>query len=325
MNEMESLDMKDQSELEGQLQSFPGHLLREAREDKGFSQKEAARDLHLTSKVINAIEEDDFTLIPSHVFARGYIRSYARHVGLDGQALVAAFDEVYGIPNHKGKPKLAIRKPSFQSNPSDTWVKVISVLFVAGLVAASIFWWQSQNGMAVVVDDVEEEIVVATANDELLDLSLLQSNDAEVEGTLVAQPSAAPELVIEPAETAQQTDVQTVTQESEIALEPEAPVPEKEVDEALPAIESASVLAPGEGALYIMFVADCWVEIKDANGKMVLSDLYTAGDVISEAVAAPVELLLGRSSAVGEITFDGMAVDLEPNTRKDIARVTLTK
>ncbi|MEJ6633363.1 MAG: helix-turn-helix domain-containing protein, partial [Oceanospirillaceae bacterium] len=92
MNDVELLGMQDQPELDGEVRGFPGHLLREAREERGYSQKEVARDLHLTSKVIDALEESNFDIISSSLFARGYIRSYARHLGLDGQALVAEFD-----------------------------------------------------------------------------------------------------------------------------------------------------------------------------------------------------------------------------------------
>ena len=60
MNDVELLGMQDQPELDGEVRGFPGHLLREAREERGYSQKEVARDLHLTSKVIDALEEVNF-------------------------------------------------------------------------------------------------------------------------------------------------------------------------------------------------------------------------------------------------------------------------
>jgi len=63
--------MQDQPELDGQLPGFPGYLLRQAREEQGISQKEAARDLHLTSKVINALEEDNFESIRSFLLLEG--------------------------------------------------------------------------------------------------------------------------------------------------------------------------------------------------------------------------------------------------------------
>ena len=318
MSDLEPLDMQDQPELDGQLPGFPGHLLRQAREEQGLSQKETARDLHLTSKVINAIEEDDFELIPSFVFARGYIRSYARHLGLDGQALVAEFDLAYGVPNNSAKPMSAIRKGVQQSKPGDTWVKLISIVFVVGLVAASIVWWQSQNGSQMLPqlssgaaqelpsDGLVEDL---DADDADLDLLLLSTNESEVDAIV---PEA--ESIIE-SEEAQVVVVEPVVDSVAKAAAEQAP---KEVTDAV-------VLLPNQAQLVMVFDKDCWVEIKDANGKMVLSDLYSAGDTIEQVITAPIEVLLGRSSGVATMTFDGRTIDLKPHTRKDIARLTLSK
>ena len=314
MSDVEPLGMQDQPELDGQSPGFPGHLLRQAREEHGLSQKEAARDLHLTSKIINAIEEDDFELIPSFVFARGYIRSYARHVGLDGQALVAEFDAAYGVPNNSAKPMSTIRKGGQQSKPGDTWVKLISIVFVIGLIAASIVWWQSQNGSqmlsqlaSVAVETPAGETVVEDidADDANLDLLLLATNDSEVDATVPA---------------AEQTLESEVT-----ASEPVDDAAVEVAKEQTSKVADVVVLLPNQAQLVMVFDKDCWVEIKDGNGKMILSDLYSAGDTIEQVVTAPIEVLLGRSSGVATMTFDGQAIDLKPHTRKDIARLTLSK
>ena len=318
MSDLEPLDMQDQPELDGQLPGFPGHLLRQAREEQGLSQKETARDLHLTSKVINAIEEDDFELIPSFVFARGYIRSYARHLGLDGQALVAEFDLAYGVPNNSAKPMSAIRKGVQQSKPGDTWVKLISIVFVVGLVAASIVWWQSQNGSQMLpqlssgaAQELPSDSLVEglDTDDVNLDLLLLSTNESEVDAIV---PEA--ESIIE-SEQAQVVVVEPVVDPGAEAVTEQVP---KEVTDAV-------VLLPSQAQLVMVFDKDCWVEIKDANGKMVLSDLYSAGDTIEQVITAPIEVLLGRSSGVATMTFDGRTIDLKPHTRKDIARLTLSK
>lgn len=318
MSDLEPLDMQDQPELDGQLPGFPGHLLRQAREEQGLSQKETARDLHLTSKVINAIEEDDFELIPSFVFARGYIRSYARHLGLDGQALVAEFDLAYGVPNNSAKPMSAIRKGVQQSKPGDTWVKLISIVFVVGLVAASIVWWQSQNGSQMLpqlssgaAQELPSDALVEDldADDADLDLLLLSTNESEVDAIV---PEA--ESIIESEET------------QVVVVEPVVdPVANAATEQAPKEVTDAVVLLPNQAQLVMVFDKDCWVEIKDANGKMVLSDLYSAGDTIEQVITAPIEVLLGRSSGVATMTFDGRTIDLKPHTRKDIARLTLSK
>ena len=318
MSDLEPLDMQDQPELDGQLPGFPGHLLRQAREEQGLSQKETARDLHLTSKVINAIEEDDFELIPSFVFARGYIRSYARRLGLDGQALVAEFDLAYGVPNNSAKLMSAIRKGVQQSKPGDTWVKLISIVFVVGLVAASIVWWQSQNGSQMLpqlssgaAQELPSDALVEDldADDTDLDLLLLSTNESEVDAIVPAA-----ESIIE-SEEAQVVVVEPVV--DPVAKAPTEQAPKKVTD--------AVVLLSNQAQLVMVFDKDCWVEIKDANGKMVLSDLYSAGDTIEQVIIAPIEVLLGRSSGVATMTFDGRTIDLKPHTRKDIARLTLSK
>jgi cytoskeleton protein RodZ len=314
VSEMEPLDMQDQQVLDGKLPGFPGHLLRQAREEQGLSQMEAARDLHLTSKVINAIEEDNFELIPSFVFARGYIRSYARHVGLDGQALVAAFDTVYGVPDLGARPISGVRKGGLQSKPSDTWVKLISIVFVIGLLAASIVWWQSQNG-SLTLPQLTSEAVEASSSDVVdggddnIDLALLSIIQSDVGETMPAE-EATPE-VNAVAEVSTLAEVAVVAQDDKEQVS----VPVADVD----------VLGLGQARLVMVFEKDCWVEIKDGNGKMILSDLYSAGDAIDQVVTSPIEVLLGRSSGVSSMTFGGKIIDLEPHTRKDIARVTLSK
>ena len=85
----------------------------------------------------------------------------------------------------------------------------------------------------------------------------------------------------------------------------------------------AGCVVENQAQLLIVLDKDCWVEVKDGNGKMILSDLYSAGDTIDQLVTAPIEVLLGRSSGVVTMTFDGRTIDLKPHTRKDIARLTL--
>ena len=306
--------MQDQQVLDGKLPGFPGHLLRQAREEQGLSQMEAARDLHLTSKVINAIEEDNFELIPSFVFARGYIRSYARHVGLDGQALVAAFDTVYGVPDLGARPISGVRKGGLQSKPSDTWVKLISIVFVIGLLAASIVWWQSQNG-SLTLPQLTSEAVEASSSDVVdggddnIDLALLSIIQSDVGETMPAE-EATPEV----------NAVAEVSTLAEVGV-----VAQDDKEQLSIAVADVDVLGLGQARLVMVFEKDCWVEIKDGNGKMILSDLYSAGDTIDQVVTSPIEVLLGRSSGVSSMTFGGKIIDLEPHTRKDIARVTLSK
>jgi cytoskeleton protein RodZ len=353
VNDVELLGMQDQPELDGEVRGFAGHLLREAREEHGYSQKEVARDLHLTSKVIDALEESNFDIIPSSLFARGYIRSYARHLGLDGQALVAEFDAVYGVPNQNKKPMPGVHQLGQQSKPGDTWVKLISIIFVIGLVVASVLWWQHQNGGSMLQrlnnvtlsNTVTEPVVESLGEDDnSSDMGLLAANPIEV-GTTVSEVSddqtAATEapaqaldvaeiVAVKPVVTALTEAVSVSPEMSDVsdssALNPETiAVPAVAQTEESTGAADVAALGPNEALLMMAFDKDCWVEIKDGNGKMILSDLYASGSTIEQVVTAPIEILLGRSSGVTQMTFNDEVIDLKPHTRKDIARLTLSK
>ena len=350
MNDVELLGMQDQPELDGEVRGFPGHLLREAREERGYSQKEVARDLHLTSKVIDALEESNFDIISSSLFARGYIRSYARHLGLDGQALVAEFDAIYGVPNQNKKPMPGVHQLGQQSKPGDTWVKLISIIFVIGLVVASVLWWQHQNGGSmlqrlnkVTLSDTAADLVVESLgeDDNSSDMELLAANPSEVGTTVSEDQTAATEapvqtldvaeiVAVKPIVTALSEAVSVSPEMSDVsdssALNPEIiAVPAVAQTEESTGAADVAALGPNEALLMMAFDKDCWVEIKDGNGKMVLSDLYASGSTIEQVVTAPIEILLGRSSGVAQMTFNGEVIDLKPHTRKDIARLTLSK
>jgi len=72
----------DSQNYELNFQSAIGQKLKNAREKKNLSQREVARALNLTSKVIDALEREDYLSLPGPVFVKGYIRSYAEFVNL---------------------------------------------------------------------------------------------------------------------------------------------------------------------------------------------------------------------------------------------------
>ena len=345
MTESESNTSIEFEAMEGQLPGFPGHILRQVREEKGLSQQEVARELHLTSRVINGLEIDDFSHVNSPIFARGYIRSYARHLGLDADELVAEYDAVYGSPDHGKKPMSTIRKVSEQARPGDAWVKLVSVVLVLALVGASWWWWQSQNDTVapVPVDEVAvqdsqgEDRLAKLPEDEGLDLELQQmaSTEATVGFTdeAVALQSTTEEATANPEPAVadkSEVEQQLVAEQAPVQQQPTTePAAETQVPEIASAAEQATAstllpeAAPGEGLLVIEFADDCWVEIQDSTGTMVVADLKSKGDVIALAVAAPTQVLLGRASAVTKFEFAARSIDLEPHTRKDIARLNL--
>ncbi len=69
-----------------------GAQLKKAREARGWTIQEAARRTKLKADLLQKLEGDQFDLLPSMAYARGFVRIYSRELGLDGWTLLRQFD-----------------------------------------------------------------------------------------------------------------------------------------------------------------------------------------------------------------------------------------
>ena len=68
-----------------------GTTLRTAREQRGIPLPTMAAITKIPAGILHALERNEFERVPAGIFARGYIRAYAREVGLDPEPLIAQF------------------------------------------------------------------------------------------------------------------------------------------------------------------------------------------------------------------------------------------
>lgn len=106
-----------------------------------------------------------------------------------------------------------------------------------------------------------------------------------------------------------------------------APVVPLPAPEPAPAEEPppASVVAPADTSLRqlkLTFAEDAWIEIKDADGRVIHSQLNRAGTALSLEGKAPLMLVIGNAPNV-RVTVDDQPLDLLPHTRISVARLTL--
>jgi cytoskeletal protein RodZ len=72
--------------------SLPGDLLKTARENVGLTRMQLAKRSRLTLNNIQALEENDWHALPALVYVRGFIRIYAREVGIDSKQAIRLLD-----------------------------------------------------------------------------------------------------------------------------------------------------------------------------------------------------------------------------------------
>lgn len=82
------------------------------------------------------------------------------------------------------------------------------------------------------------------------------------------------------------------------------------------------VFAEGEDLVELRFSGDCWVEIRDAKGRGVISDLAREGQTLEVYGQGPFRVLLGYAHGV-QIAYNGEQVALAPHIRNDIASLVV--
>lgn len=115
-----------------------GNRLREAREKRGLSLAQAEEMTRIRRAFLEALEEERFDVLPGDVYARGFIRNYARFLGLDAEVLIADYRKTTGtsptyIPHMLDQP--LTRQPTRNTK----WVVLIIMLACALLALAG---WQ---------------------------------------------------------------------------------------------------------------------------------------------------------------------------------------
>ena len=114
-----------------------GALLREARERRGFSLDRLAQITRIRASLLGAIESNDISAVPQAIFLRGFLRAYAREVGLDPEVTVRCYLDQFEQPDEAvGNPTASVQNPDPGAQPEMNWralgniagVTVITVL-----------------------------------------------------------------------------------------------------------------------------------------------------------------------------------------------------
>jgi cytoskeleton protein RodZ len=315
----------------------PGETLRKAREDKGWTLAAVAQQLNLTERSLARIEAGDFSQLPGHTFARGYVRAYAKLLGLDQTRLVQEFDQHTGT-NASGSNVNSLGRIEEPGRLSRTFMRFFGFALLLVLAAVAWYWWQERAAREATPPPVSalERIEVQGA-DGTTEIHLLDRADEAAEqqaehSTPIADPSGglnpeSGEASPAPAESSSASaSAGDASQSLPLALTevaPESPAAPAEAAAPL-ATPSPSTVAPvpGEAQLELRFTADCWTRVSDAEGRMLFSALAKAGTSTTVSGKAPLDVHLGYARGA-QLSYNGEAVNLAPHMRGETARLKL--
>lgn len=325
-----------QSEVTQPVPNNPGESLRLARESKGWSVAEVATQLNLTPQRLAQLEAGAFDKLPGTTFARGYIRAYAKLLELDQNRLVLEFDQFTGT-DATGSSVHALGRIEEPVRYSQSILRLVSFLLLVALIGAGFLWWQDQGRPVASLADLGLEHVEVEGADGTTQVhSLAEPEDQAVLAAQGDEQSSPLLLPVEPSETPEQTGApEQPTAEADAGESPASePAPEVPAT-AAPSEPATAATAPaadepaapvavpaGQGALSVQFTADCWTQVTDADGKVLVSALKRSGERIELTGKAPIDVHLGFARGA-QVTYNGERVDVTPHISGETARLKL--
>ncbi|MDR9865510.1 helix-turn-helix domain-containing protein [Pseudomonas baetica] len=330
----------------------PGETLRQARESNGWSLAEVALKLNLTVTSLSNLEAGAFDKLPGHTFARGYIRAYAKLLGMDQTVLVQQFDQSTGTDS-QGSNVHALGRIEEPVRVSHTILRIVSLLLLIAVIGGGFVWWQDQTSQRTKdlasltpehvevegadgttqihpIDEPEDQAVAEAQTEGATALALPQSETtAESTGAEPAAPATAPAA---PAAQAA-TPTAPVHTPAPVVATPAIPAPNVPATQAptatapvVPATpaptEQATAPVAGDGQVQLQFTGDCWAQVTDGRGKVLFSGLKHKGDSVAVSGKLPLNVRLGVARAA-QVSYNGQPVDIAPFTSGETARLKL--
>jgi cytoskeletal protein RodZ len=90
-----------------------GAFLAAKRGERGLTLQQVSSATHIRLEHLTALEADELELIPAPVYARGYLRTYARYLGLDAESLMARMPEAVQDARHNLGLRTIATRPRF--------------------------------------------------------------------------------------------------------------------------------------------------------------------------------------------------------------------
>lgn len=281
----------------------PGRHLREAREARKLTQAQVATQLRLQSRIIEALERDDYHALPGSTFVQGYLRSYARLLGLAENHIVALAPlESVAAPSLVS----SIAGGASEASSRDLPFRIMSFLLLV-VVVIGVGWWLSQREQMAARPSAPVAQTAGGEQELVLPDEMPTPATSEVDETLPVDAAS------------EEGDGQGV------AVQPQAPVgvvPAQTVSATAPVVPPPLTAETPQSLLELEYQADSWSEISDAAGRKLAYGLIPAGKRLALHGEAPFRVFLGYASGV-IVYYNGDLYDHTPFQSGDMARFRL--
>jgi cytoskeletal protein RodZ len=149
-----------------------GVMLREARESKSLSLEAVEEGTKIRLKFLTAIEADDFTIMPSLSYAKGFVKNYSEFLGLNSRTVLAFFrrqtidvSKSSLLPKGMGEP---LNRSTLQLTPAKFITLIVAILVGLFLTYLGVQYRTLQQAPKLIIDEPKTQSVVSDKRVEIL-------------------------------------------------------------------------------------------------------------------------------------------------------------
>lgn len=357
------MDNGGEQPAEGQVPATTsiGRMLRLAREARGESLADAAYALKLTQNQVDAMERERFDLLPGPAFVRGFLRNYARHLGVDIEPQMAGG----GVPSTASAATVQLSPPMNATGtlPSGSNARraprsalALIVVLVAVLAAGWYFDWfqvaevepgaEGQPVAVVPANGVQRPVLQSQLTPPAREGGVPQplsqggrgaamTRDASGGGSEGQDAAAGGDGVV-PAEAAGAADetaagvAGTAGNEQGESGQGESAPAAAQADAASPGAAAGVQVSPAapvaeagrRGTLVFRLAGESWIQVRDAGGATLYMGTGAPGTTRTVQGQPPFAVVVGNAEQV-TLEHAGQQVDLKPYIRTGVARLSV--
>ena len=293
--------MNDTMTHESQAGASAGALLRQARQSAGMDIAVLASALKVPVNKLQALENDDFTVLPDAVFARALASSVCRTLKVDPAPVLGQ------LPQGQA-PRLVGDKDGLNAKFKDPQDKTPSLRLPAASRGVS---------LTVLV------LLAAAAAVYFLPSGMLEFDLARAPAPAPAQAvveASQENGSVSEAVPGAESAVSAQSPASDVpAAAPTAAVPAAAVPMVAASVASAAGAAVASALLEFRATAESWVQVRDAAGAVVFERTLKAGESAQAPGKPPLSVVVGKVNAT-EVMVRGAPFDLSTVARENVAR-----
>ena len=259
--------------------NYPGILLKEARKKKRRRFRKLSSELGIPEKYLQALEENNFSIMAGPTYIRGYLRAYSKKLDLDPTLVLRSYERY--LRETRKKEKRSEKKENKKNKKNKKFFLILSLIIVVLLFLIVLF---------IFLPDKKTENLNNRMSDPIhkIDTKILKGNNLDLAISLE-----------KPAK--------------EINLKTKKLISEENLTSSLgDDLDNEREKIQDINTIRIDFLGDCWVEIMD-NKSVLEYKLAKAGSQIYLEGQGPFKILFGHSKRA-RLIYNGKQVSLASTT-----------